>query len=775
MPKTTTNAFDLQWQNVGVRKASYRIEYKRRYWSGSAYVWEANWNTLKESDILKAGNISWKLSESQGDSALASNVSIVLHNNREQWNPSNTITSKWAADSTATLGYEPYLTKWQILYGYLLADGTFERPTLFTGFSELPQFESGSGKATFSITGREIMLETSNAQAIVNTFTNQSTSPATGDGSNLVFTTGNKSVWDISQVRVAGIVKTQGTDYTLSNMGDADKEATITFKTAPASAAAVDWTGQQWKRDQKISTLIGLLCDEAGITSSERTIEEPIFGSVDQSFTTDSQSDWDAGSESNTETGSKPGFVRLGEEILGGRFETQADLDDNWVHDSASTIKTDIPQEGSGYCSLSGSTSSSIAFEVRLVPTGAGATITKTLTKIGNWTLDTITAGVDGPYKIHFVSIIGGSDSSSIVSNSTISGNGTVVRFYYWWGSSLGFGGPATYELAIDNVRAITSTGTHTSQEIDLLATPTEWLPIEVVESLNAGTITIETNVSATSGSGYEGWVAVDGTNTPQSNLRRYFKYRINYTDNSTGDDGPETDKVIINWRSSSLFINQADFSGMDCFRAVSEFAKLADMEFGFNGDGTFFFRNKTDATTADFTLTESNAIARVSSVKPGYDKIKNLIQVRYGSEYYAEYNSTSAGESSPTSQEKFGDRIKPLSFNTFLFSNSASVSDAIAAKHYDGTPRRRASILMRMTPQMDLSDTVKASFRQDPKKKKSTFGLFGDDMQNAFPYLLQDDEGPSDVVLQEMLAKVIGIKFDLDNRRQTIDILEIV
>ncbi len=56
--------------------------------------------------------------------------------------------------------------------------------------------------------------------------------------------------------------------------------------------------------------LVGLLCDEAGIGSAIRSIEEPIFDAVDQSVITTSLADWNAGTLQNISSLAVQGSIR---------------------------------------------------------------------------------------------------------------------------------------------------------------------------------------------------------------------------------------------------------------------------------------------------------------------------------------------------------------------------------------------------------------------------------------------------------------------------------
>jgi hypothetical protein len=57
-----------------------------------------------------------------------------MDNTAGKWTPTTAEPSVFAVDATATLGYEPYMTKFRIRFGYILDDGTTELSSLFLGY-----------------------------------------------------------------------------------------------------------------------------------------------------------------------------------------------------------------------------------------------------------------------------------------------------------------------------------------------------------------------------------------------------------------------------------------------------------------------------------------------------------------------------------------------------------------------------------------------------------------------------------------------------------------
>jgi hypothetical protein len=778
--KTRSSAFNVAWGNRRVRKAVFQITYKRRYWNGSAYVLESSSHTIPANQISRVSGLSTKYDVPLQNRILSGNVTIVLKDKAYKWLPTNTANGVWRRDSTATSGYEPVRSEFTIYYGYILADGTTELLPIFTGLIiEDPKFDSTSGLVTIPLIAKsEAKLDAADAQKVGTALTGQATSPATGDGSNLSFSTLTKSLWNVSAVTVDGVAKTQGTQYTLGNLNDAEVEATIDFVSgsAPASGKTVLWNGNQWYRDKSISALVGYLCDQAGIGSADRTIEEPTFAGVDQSHTWKEQVDWLLFALTNASANVKPGWITFGEELLGRDLQTADDLT-HWAEGGSGTraVQSSGGWDGGAYTRFYSSGIRSGNLRVKLVPTGAGTTITTDLALSGAWTLASITAGADGPYNLTFAIVSGGVEYYTQTADRTISGNGTKVSFYYLAYQPIGIPeSPPPLTIGLSRVRAVTASGSIVSPEIDLLAAPTSWLPFEYTITLNGGTITIKTNVASSSGGTYDGEIALDGADTPQSSLKRYAKVSIYATPNSDSSDMPEIDLARLNWRGSSLFIKSADFTGQTCLEAIQELAALSGMEFGSNGDGTFYFRNRAVSGEADIAISQKDAIVAVTDWSAGYKEVLNVIQVTYGTSgqdgyYFAEYGATQAGEASPTTAERFGQIVYQLDLQRFIFSNDAQVAQAIARKLYELNyrPKRKLRIRTRIIPQLDLADKMSLSFHDSPLIEKA---IFGDPLQR-YPVTGAN----SKTLARDILMKVVGHAPDLVKSESVIDLEEVL
>ncbi len=813
--KTRTAAFDLAWANTRVRRALYYATMTRRYWNGSAFVLEAAPITIPRREIDKITGLSSKFDLPLQNKILPAQVSLTLLDKKYKWLPSNTA-GKWRKDSVATLlGYDPVGSEVTIYYGLKLADDSMEYLAQFTGIvQDDPSFDSVSGLVTFQLLEKaSAKLEAARAQNVCVTGTAHATSPTTGDSVIATFSAVLQSIWEITNVTWNAIVRTQGTDYKLDDLNDAEVAPNIVFEAASIPGAfAITFDYRQWYRDKSISELVGLLCDEAGISSGERTIEEPIFTGVDQSSALGSGADFVGGSGTNYDATSLSGTLRrkwfrvdnfadgditadpawttlagtptvvanalVADAVAGGTdfvSVASAIVEGTWEWTATAAIQ--VGAKGHVYFAFDIAHNQICEIEYRDGGTNAslitpGGSVSLGLTPAGShvWRVTRSAAGV---YNVYLDTVF----VATLTDTTTIDGGNMAVKV-----EGLASAGTSTLTIddiwvsnEVDAVGAATATDLiWTSAFIDLLAAPASWLPMQISSVLNGGTMTIKTRTCTTSGGAYDAAVALDGTNTPTSALKQFLKVVVETTIATAALIGPELDGVVINWRGSSLFIHSADFTGQTCLQAVQELAKIGGMEFGPNGDGSFYFRNKPVMGAADLTISQKNAIVAVSKFSTGYKDVKPISIVRYGKSgtdgyYYAEYGAAQSGEASPTTAERFGDKTIELELNRFIFANNANVAMAIAQKNYEQNylPKRKLTIKTRIIPHLNCSDKLAISFHDSPLVEKA---IFGDPFQR-YPVTGAN----SKTLARDIAMKVVGHAPDLMSSQSTIDLEEIL
>ena len=840
MAKSVSAAFTAIWKRKYGRKEVFTVEYKRRYWTGSAYAYESSWTTLDASQIPAPRSIHWRLDTPNMNTVLASNVTLSMDNRNNVWLPSTTSPSIFAADATATVGYEPYLTKFRIRFGYILDDGTTEILSLFTGYLEDFSLKGGTGTVDYYLSGNEILLKKADAQNVSTAFTLEDCSPATGDGSNKVFLTTSIGVWKITDVQVNGVSMTQGSDYTLSQM-DAITAAKITFTTAPTSAHTVKCTGRKWKADQTIEALIALLCTEAGIGSGDRTINPVVFpGSVSGSKTIDTQAQWELGTVlTNISAATSSGDIGLRwikvDNFADGEYTTSP----VWTLLKIGGSGSISAATGALVCSISG-VNSQISIQTPFDK--ATGTISFTtgnfsgLSAAGNsgfgdgvvfMFMCAATGGTDGKvtgYGLRFnLFAFGGNNQVQLVRyNNELPTLGTVLAScgaipvgttntwnisrtvaglmtVYKDGVSVGSATDATfttclfmgvagytsiassaiyptiddiyYSFDTDGTYTVSTGSVYESQSFDILSTPTAWGVLAATETLNSGTIVYAT-ASSTDGISFDAYVNISG-GVIQSALKRYFKIRATITAATGSYTTPLVSKLVANFSVTTVNLAIANFKGKTCYAAITELAKYADYEWGFDGDGLFFFRSKTVSGAFDLEIDQDRAIVKLNDYRPGWDRISNSGQVRYGDDaYYAEYNSTSASATSPTSAERFYAQILSES-SSIILANDVRLSAARAQVIYENNylPRERYSVTCWMTPQADLADIVRISYFDNQKLNNP---ILGDNLLTWGG----EDVGfgqPQNIVARDVDTKLVGLAFNIEEKTTEMELQRIL
>lgn len=701
--KTRSAAFDLVWEDR-TKQRVWRVELLRRYFNGSAYVLESQPIVLREGDVVDISAITRRIDDT--GAMRISNATLKLKNHDQEWLPANTGTGRWAPDAVAALGYDPINSEVRIYAGYVLDDESEEMLPMFTGvIDDEPQFDP-SGAAIFTLVSlAEAQMRNANAQKVYVPVDLKAANPAAGDGVNLVFSTEVKSLWYVGIVGAGGVEQVQGDekDYTLTDLNDADVAPNIKFNTgkAPASGAAVLHDGRRWHRDITPGNAIALLCTQAGIPAERRVVEEPIFNTADQ-----------------FQDIAAAGWSTIGALLSGGGFEDAADL----------ALWSPLPASGDAVFAVRGSTVGPVAgnglfldlfngdgnaplsIKAQLIP-ASGTTIEKTFdVKAVDPQTGTnrryIMAGAQGPYTVRFIYYWNGVEVGRITSPATTAAR--AVEFYA--AGAFVTGTQAT--IAFDHVRGI---DTVKSPEVDMLAPPGSWLPL----SLGNSTIQaqpIRTKVASAAGGPYDAAALVDGNLTPTSALKRYAVIIVTAIEAAMSAPGTT---ARLNWRGNQLFLKSLDLTGFkNCLEAAAAIAEFTGMDHGGTDDGKYFFRNRIGPGDADMVLNHKNAISGISGYSLGLREVRTKIQVRYGKSgdrgyYFEEYGAAEAGDVAPTQEQRFGERVREIVLDRFLFSNNADVARAIAAKAYaqDSRPKRKGKALGRFIPQLENRDRVELSF----------------------------------------------------------------
>lgn len=782
MPKTVTADFTKEHNLLVGRIEVLSAQYKRRYSNGSAMVYESSYVALGLDEIVDVDTIINRLDVPRQNRFQASNLTIRVKNEGFKWAHGNRTSGIFRADAVASSGYHPYKTEFQILFGYKLPPGSNEQVAMFTGYAIDFVMDSYSGECEIILIGKvERQLQSANAQNVCTTYTNESF--GTGDGVTKTFKI-KKSLWQVSKIRVATVEKVQSTDYTLQGMDDYDTEAEVTFATAPANGAALDFTGKQWLRDKSVSYLVGAVCDEAGITAGQRSIQEPAYPAVQQSVQQDTQAEWDAATKTDTDSNAqfKPGQIALGKQLTNPGFETgdftnwTTTLTGNGTVVAQSTTKDAGTYAARLTAATPGGGGGSRICKAQLVYAGtdsvyAEVDLTQGTSGFTDGSIELTAAMAGQPLRLRFLLQ---TDNGSAKLEHTLNCHQAQVLTFRYHQPAPGIGipeNPVTLQLFIDTVagHSLTASGTFLTQEIDLLATPAVWGKLLITGTLGGGSQSFKTQVASVSGGPYDALVAAGADGQILSELKRYLKIEGTLSANGGTTDGPIIDKIVAQFQSSSLFVAQANFRGKTGYAAIHRLAEDTDCEFGSKGDGTFFFRPKSVSPVSVMTIDEKAAIEKISRLRQGYQEIKNLGQVTYG-DYYFEWGSVAAGEAFPSSRDLYQDQLEAKSVSDLLFANSANLAESIAKLIYNSNYRAKTRMRAhcRTLPQLELGDVITVDFMDSELLRDI---VFGDPFQIYAPAFGVSD----DVLARSVMCKVVGIIHHLTRGKTELDLEEVL
>lgn len=775
MAITVSAEFKAIWQEKQGKAIHQRLRYKRRYKLAGSYFTESNWNVLERDEFCSIGSIP-----QQGDVRLnvikTSVLTLKLPNENNQFIEHAASPSFWAADAVATDGYKSTRTEWQVQEGYMLASGTIEWISVFTGIQLKPAKITGKGEyALIEVSSKAILLEKADAEEVCEEPGLENCIPATGDGTNVAFESTSTGVDHAKLFEVNGVNLTQGSAWRVSNDNQIDSAGNtgrlaITADVAPGNLQTVKTSVKRWLKDKLVEYLEGLLADEAGITSAMRTIAAVVFpGGLSGSKTIDTQANWEAGTVlTNTDTADSPG-----------------DLKQKWfLVDNFS----DLDYTASPAWSVAAYGTSSSAATGALVLT-ASATEKRTMSlplskQTGTWrfrakstTADSLiifaqngNADENGPLSTG-IGIRLRTSAGNEVNFGTFSGTGASVQrtdsgtdttIYHEYritrndagyaelfidgvsvgGSVLfsetmglamvlcaGFNGTLEiddiyYSHVIDGSGAVsTASMVWESAVQDILSTPTAWGTLDKVEALNGGTIAYAT-ASSTDGVSFDAYVAISGIGVISSALKRYFKIRVIMTPASESYTTPTVSSLVANFSVSTINVSLANHRGRTVMEQMELYVKLADYELRFSGDGTMVIGPKT-AGSYVVHLTQENGIIDVTEVDYGIpDRVIRGARVRYQG-FVSVYGDAEASASAETiaDGDELGKAIIDEDLDQMLVANDLNLGDSRARVLYDNNRRSatdpRPPIRLRLkiwdVPWLEVGDVVRVSYYDHP------------------------------------------------------------
>lgn len=796
MALSVSTAFKKVWARAAGKDLWTRVSYQRRYYSNvspAGFLYETTWTDLGPGDYVAVGRIPWLLDTPNLNEFKTTEVTISLNNKDHRWIPAKSAPSVFAADGGAPDGYTAILTRFRLQCGYKLPDESIEYVSMFTGVMTGLRFSSDRASVDVVVSSNARLLQAGDATQVSDELLDEALVKVDNDGK--VWETSSTGVYQMPQVRNgAGTALTQGVDYTVSELNQAGP-ARVTFTSAQVGSPGPHADLILWKLNKRIEELVELLCGQAGIQSGSRTINPVVFpGGVSGSKTYDTQARWAAGSKVNTtatkidgsvvldwaclddfEDGDLSGWTKVTNygtiKVSGGKLNM--DNSEELYHPATQAYGTwefKVKASGTnpfGVLFIKTSTSSYALFFTNgklalLKDENFNSPLASTNHVYSTEKTYRITRSASGEFKVY----VNGSGSATLT--ATDNDYGDCEQFYlkaYGISSQKITVDDIRYKDSVDSTGSFATTGTWISDENDLLQAPDVWGAMQHNEVLNGGTILIETAVASLSGGPYDAWTELGAGGQILSAKKRYLKIRLTITSNDGAISSPEMQKLVANFSISSVFVSVANFSGKTCFSAIQRLAQLADYEWGFNGNGNFFFRSKAVSGDALLSISYVDVISRISDYTLGWDDVRTRGRVRYN-DYVAEYSCddglsvSPALETSPTPMDIYGDLVEDEDQSDILLANDSNLAAARARLIHDNRhlPKETFRIEGKLIPWLELSDIIKVTAADDPFLLEN---FAGDPLQGP-PRPMP--AGPAaNLLANGMPVKIIGFTPNLD------------
>ena len=731
------------------------VELYRQLWTGSAYVFDSAVDITAQ--IKDAGKIMWKLDKEGFNVWTVSNTTLTIRNDRQQWKQDN-------PKGYFPSGYLQRGSKIRIKVGAQLADGTFEKPYVFTGYIKTDSISNSDDKTVvITLEGGLSIFAGFNAEDISNPITDEAHPYATPG--QVDFNTTNNGVAAVGLVVKRGItaagvgaatVILPTTGYTITNQNIKGTPLTVTLVSALTATESLWFTYKYWYTDKTYEWLVEQVMILCGVTSY--SITPAVFSSsILNTWNFNSQADWNTCSLSNIDTITTPGSFKAG--LIDDFEDGDYSANPTWTVGLGSWQIIDEVWKKLLKPNSIGSTEN----EIYLTSNSA----------VGTWAFDT-RYGVLGGEKSRFYFI------SSTSTKSTSNGysvaleydgltNHQIVRLYRHDAGSetvigsynLGSDYPYSYsfrivrdnagitKIYINSILRITATdNTYTTSGyfliyeyigyergigytnvyfwetigLGILTSPAHgaitglnsWGKLTSTYTANIGTVLIETSVW--NGASWDAWTAIDGSgqilSTAYDTTDIKFRVTLNILYPFDNLDGPKVDEIYIAYYSSTTVISLVNLTGMKCEQVLSDCSIHPCYEYGSKADDTFIYRPRSTTLPAVIALSSATNVQRLQNVVDGSDRVKNRIVANFGI-YTVTADTT--GDAEPTSKTKYGDQEYNVPSSALLPADNVNIAYAIAPTilAYSKNPRKRCQAVCKSLPYLELGDNVTLTFEE--------------------------------------------------------------
>ena len=792
------------------------VELHRRLWSGGVYIYDTEIDVTNQ--VEQYGTIQWKFDNENFNTWTLDNTSLVFRNDRNQWKQGN-------EKGYFTGNYQIADSKIIIKFGAQLADGTFEVLKSFTGYIATDPIADPSNKyVTVTIQGGISIFEKKNAEEISTLVDDE----FLGENTGTEFTTTNNGVGIIVIVKRGPTLGTAieikpTTDYTASDLNKKNLPLKITLVTALTAGEKLYISYRYWYQDKLLEWLVEQVMILCGVASY--SISPAVFASnVENTWSFNSQADWNTCTLSNIDTITTPGSFK------DGLIDDFGDGD--YSANPAWTV-------GAGTWEIVNT-----GFLNILKPTKAGGISLPATDAKGTWVFQTF-GGFSGGGAVEFFCFVSSTDNFFTTSGYCIAfrvapgtgyqeivlfrndGTGTpAILGNYITGSTFPLGhifrvdrdNAGLMHVYVDGVLRITATdNTYTTSNyiliagyiaddqdpvvsfsnisfwkdgttagIGVLTSPVEDMggvvsigKLTIIYTGNPAQVLIETYTSGTidfsADNDPAGWVAINSSGQILSAVKQYLKYRITLDLIDIDSPGsPVIDEISIKYYTTTTTIDLVNLTGMNCKEVLEYLAEMPAYEIGFKANETFVYRPRYTTVPSILDLKSDSNIKNLKNITDGRDKVYNRIVAEIG--IYRVVSDASA-DSQPNSIDKYGTRDYSVSISNLLPAENVNLAYAVAPTilAYTKTPRKRCTVEAMFLPHLELGDKVTLYFNEPTALYR---WLYGD---TDMPYGRADLEYYDEDILKNRynfwgtVARVEGLEFDPNTFQTKINLVEVL
>lgn len=814
--------FKALWHKKQGKPDYQRLAYKRRYKAAGVYQNEAAFKYLERGDFVSLGDMPQQIDAQFQNVVSISVITLKMDNTFNQWIETPAPPSFFAADDVAPDGYKSYKTIWQVQEGYKLSNGTIEWIAVFTGQGLRPKINGDGAEAQIDVSSNALLLETADAEAVSESPGLENCIPPTGNGVNTKFESTSTGVDHAKVFNVNDAGQNRGLGFRVSNENEVPSAGNtgrllITTGEAPANGLTVKVSVQRWLLNKRVEELLGLLADKGGIPAANRTIVPVIFpGGLSALKRIDTQAEWEAAATAvNCATKVFPGSVQrkwfLIDDFSDNNFSTNpvwtvhsqdpsfpisaasgalsmpsssgtvaristpfAKTLGNWRWNwSMSFMQVSPPNAAGEYrfnliANAGGTPTAGYYLSVR---TDGSATLNKVssgaVTVLASFTAFTtngvksnewrVTRSPSGDFEVFLdgVSLATGTDAainlSSVIQYESHEYNSTVDNIY--WSEEL------------DPTGVVTNADSEQTFIFDLLSAPTAMGILEVLQTLNGGTVLIKTagavdlGTTPPSPGTFDPLVEPNAAGVMTHAPKRWLKIYVKIT--AALFNSPQVHRIIANFSTTDVFVSLANHRGRKVLPQMEIYTALADYEMRFRADGTLYIGPKSVSGAPVVELDQENGIIDVSDYDTGIpNRVVRAARVRYQG-FVSAYSDIEAAVTADVLADgaELGSGVIDENLEGVILANDVNLGISRARLRYergrrsatDPRPPIRLPMEIWDVPWLEVSDIVRVSYYDNPIMRQLQAN---DELMKVGPYFHWGD--PANVISKSKDWKVI-------------------